>query len=84
MLAVPTAAQALGVVAAGLVMNKIGRRWSNFFMCAWAIMLVLLCHSSSFLLIHEQGCSRHGHVQNPGAANGRAANQLCVLRDGLR
>lgn len=41
-LAVPNAAQAVGVIFAGLLMNRIGRRWSNFIMCAWAIMGAIL------------------------------------------
>jgi MFS family permease len=39
---VPNAAQALGVVFAGLIMNRIGRRYTNFAMCAWAIMGAIL------------------------------------------
>ncbi|ORX40108.1 general substrate transporter [Kockovaella imperatae] len=40
--AIPAATQALGVLCAGLLMNIVGRRWSNFLMCAWAIMGAVL------------------------------------------
>ncbi len=44
--AIPSAFQALGAVLGGLLMNRIGRRWTNFTMNAFAIMAAIVMVTS--------------------------------------